>query len=64
MKHIDNPALIKSANKYKDDYFRLLSANGVQIIMTASIGMLPMVQTLVLFGALVFANLMKTANWH
>ena len=29
MKHIDNPALIKSANNYKDDYFRLLSANGV-----------------------------------
>ena len=28
MKHIDNPALIKSANNYKDDYFRLLCANG------------------------------------
>ena len=28
MKHIENPALIKSSNYYKDDYFRLLSANG------------------------------------
>ena len=28
MKHIDNPALIKSANYYKDDEFILLSANG------------------------------------
>lgn len=28
MKHIENPALIKSANDYKDDYFILLSANG------------------------------------
>lgn len=28
MKHIDNPALIKSANDYKDDDFILLSANG------------------------------------
>ena len=28
MKHIENPALIKSANDYKDDDFILLSANG------------------------------------
>ena len=28
MKHINNPALIKSANDYKDDDFILLSANG------------------------------------
>ena len=40
MKHIENPALIKSANDYKDDYFILLSANGDENTNDANIGTL------------------------